>query len=435
MTHRRLSLFVILIAATLPPVAIAQNGAPHPHRSRTREAYKFDNSYLSMTILPGWRVADSGDQRLSLIRGNYLLYVNPIFTHASSIAGSRFVEIASGLPSVEAVMRNVDEPAGGFECSQSDRTQVNKSISLVNLFTDASKSGNGCIFPAAAGTLWFGSFCSGTSGESDYSITLAFNSDDVNQLPARGSPELRQIFRDAVTMLKTLNLKPPVEISRISPKSAPPGATVTVYGRNFRIPNFTAEVIFKEYPNTTMSAPDIARDGTSMTFEVPPSLDTISCQAGYIEIGEDCVPVPPDHIDINDCPPNYGNTNFCGIPMPPGDYQISVTLESSGVSSKAVPFTVAPPLPRPVSILLMYPTQFVSAGDTVTVRGSGFTSTANTVKIGSASVENISSADGKTITFQAPALSEQDSRLGIRRFTAHIVNAHGESNSIFFSYR
>jgi hypothetical protein len=172
-----------------------------------------------------------------------------------------------------------------------------------------------------------------------------------------------------------------------------------------------------------------------MTFEVPPSLDTISCQAGYIEIGEDCVPVPPDHIDINDCPPNYGNTNFCGIPMPPGDYQISVTLESSGVSSKAVPFTVAPPLPRPVSILLMYPTQFVSAGDTVTVRGSGFTSTANTVKIGSASVENISSADGKTITFQAPALSEQDSRLGIRRFTAHIVNAHGESNSIFFSYR
>ncbi len=105
-----------------------------------------------MTILPGWRVADSGDQRLSLIRGDYLLYVNPIFTHASGIAGGRFVEIVRGLPSIDAVLHNVDQPASGDECSQSDRTNVNQSIYLINLYTDASKSGNGCNFPASRRT-------------------------------------------------------------------------------------------------------------------------------------------------------------------------------------------------------------------------------------------------------------------------------------------
>ncbi len=185
-----------------------------------------------------------------------------------------------------------------------------------------------------------------------------------------------------------------------------------------------------------MSPPTIARDGTSLTFEIPPSLDIISCQAGYIEIGEDCVPIPPNHIDVNDCPARtYGRTNFCGIRTPAGTYQISVTLEGEGVSSNAVPLTVTSTPPRPVSIQLMYPTQIVSAGDTVTVRGSGFTSTANTVRIGSALVEGVPSTDGNTITFQAPALSEDNFRRGIRLFKASILNANGESNSIFFGYR
>jgi len=47
----------------------------------------------------------------------------------------------------------------------------------------------------------------------------------------------------------------------------------------------------------------------------------------------------------------------------------------------------------------------VSAGNTITVRGSGFTSTGNTVKIGSAVVNDFSSADRKTFTLQAPAPS------------------------------
>ena len=436
--NRRGLVFVIIVfmASVLGQEALCQRNAGQPERKDETAVRKFDNSYLSMTIRPGWRVADSGDQRLSLIRGDYLLYVNPIFTHASGIEGGRFGEIMNGMPSVDAVMRNVDQPAGGPECSQSDRTVVNESISLTNLYTDSSKSDNECNFPDGKRTVWFGSFFSGTGSGSDYSVTLAYNSDDVNRLPARRSPQLRQIFSDAVAMLKTLNLKPPVEISRISPNAAPPGATVTIYGRGFRIPNFTTAVVFNDHPNTSMSRPAIAQDEASLTFEVPPSLDTMSCRSGSIEVGEACVPTPPDHIDVNDCPAaSYGRTNFCGIPTPAGTYQISVTLEGEGISSNSVPFTVTPPAPRPVSILLMYPTQIVSAGDTITVRGSGFTSTGNTVKIGSALVERISSADGKTLTFPAPALSEDNFRHGIRRFKASILNANGESNAIFFAYR
>ena len=426
---------ILLIALVFAPGAYCQGSSAHPRGDRSKGAHKFDNSYLSMTILPGWRVANSGNQRLSLIRDGYLLYVNPIFTHASGIVGGRFVEVMSGMPSIDAVMSNVDEPAGGFECSQSDQTIVDQSITLVNLYTDRSKSGNGCTFPAGRRSVWFGSFCSGTGSESEYTITLSYNSSDVNELPTRGSPQLRQVFRETVAMLKTLTLKPPIEISRISPEATVPGGTVTVYGRGFRVANFTTAVVFSGHPNTSMSPPDINRDGTSLTFEVPPSLDTMSCQPGYIEIAEDCVSTPPNHVNVNDCPPgSYGKTNFCGIPLPPGKYQIYATFEATGVSSNSVALTVTAPQPRPVFILLIYPANLVSAGDTVTVRGSGFTSTGNTIKIGSAWLRDLPSTDGQTITLQAPALSGYEFPHGVR-LKASVLNANGESNAIFLTYR
>jgi hypothetical protein len=185
-----------------------------------------------------------------------------------------------------------------------------------------------------------------------------------------------------------------------------------------------------------MPAPVIAADGKSLTFQVPSSINTISCQSGYIDVGEFCVPTPANHINVNDCPQKSdGPTNFCGIPIPPATYQISVTAEGSGVSSNPVPFTVAAPKPSPVSISLIYPNYLVSTGYTITVRGSGFTSTGNAVKIGSAVVNDISSPDGKTITFQAPAPSGDSFIRGIRIYKASVSNANGESNSIDFDYR
>ncbi len=57
------------------------------------------------------------------------------------------------------------------------------------------------------------------------------------------------------------------------------------------------------------------------------------------------------------------------------------------------------------------------------------------MKIGSAVVNDISSADGRTITFQAPAFSGDSFIRGIRIYKASVSNANGESNWITFDYR
>ena len=71
----------------------------------------------------------------------------------------------------------------------------------------------------------------------------------------------------------------------------------------------------------------------------------------------------------------------------------------------------------------------------ITARGSGFALTGNTVEIGSAVVSNLSSADGKTITFQAPAPAGESFIPGVRIYWASVSNANGKSNSISFDYR
>jgi hypothetical protein len=120
----------------------------------------------------------------------------------------------------------------------------------------------------------------------------------------------------------------------------------------------------------------IAADGKSLIFTVPTSVNTISCQVG--------------RIDAN---------------------------------------------PNAVSISLRYPNYLVSAGDTITVRGQGFTSSGNAMQIGSAKTTNLSSPDGKIITFQAPAPAGSSFIQGIRIYNASVSNANGQSNSISFEYR
>jgi len=167
----------------------------------------FSNQFLTMAILPAW-AARPVNQTLDIIHGKYILSINPMFTHASGVTGGRFPEIVAGMPSVNAVMRNVDQPAGGWECSQTDTMIVSSTISGSNYYTDKSKTGNRCLFPLDPQPAWFGSLFSDRSIERDHNITLSYDTADVNNLPKRDSQELRDIFRDVVAMLKTLSLKP-----------------------------------------------------------------------------------------------------------------------------------------------------------------------------------------------------------------------------------
>jgi IPT/TIG domain len=313
-----------------------------------------------MTILPGWTVGPSLDQKLNLVRGKYLLTINPIFTHASGIQGGRFIEIAVGMPSLDAATRNAD-PGSGAECAQwpFGVLKITESISLANLYTDSSKAGDVCVFPSSGKPVWFGSFFSAGATGSDYTITLSYDTTDVNSLPKKGSPELKRVFTEVAVMLRTLELKPPIVISKVSPTSAPPGATVTVYGRGFTLFNSDATVSFGGVTDDLNAI--IAGDGTSLTFQVPTSIGSASCQEGRVSIGGDCLPVPPNHVDVNDCPrDSSGRSNLCGIPIPPGIYQIFIT--AGGVNEGPAMFTVTPPKPTSVSITLMYPVYLSFSG-------------------------------------------------------------------------
>jgi len=391
-----------------------------------------DNPYLAITILPGWTMEPSVAPTLHLIKGKYLLTINPVFTHASGVEGGRFSEIVEGMPSLDAVTANVDQPAGGAECTlePSDALKVTDAISLGNLYTDSSKTGNGCVFPASGPPAWFGSFSRGDGPESEYTITLSYNAADVNSLPKKGSPELKQVFGEVVATLKTLRFKPPIVVSKVSPESALPGATVTIYGSGFNLSKANVSFTFVSDDLNAV----LAEDGSSLRFEVPTSIQTVSCQEGRILIGGFCLPIPPGHVDVNDCPrKSDDSSNLCEIPIPPATYQL--LINAGGVTAPPIPFTVTAPQPRPVSILLMYPAAFVSAGNLVTVRGGGFARTGNSVRIGDAVVKDMPSADGKTITFRAPEPSGKSLIDGMQVFKAFVVNANGESNSMSFAYQ
>lgn len=401
---------------------------------------EFENQFLRIRILPQWTMAATEDQTLNLVRGKYLLSIDPIFTHASGIIGGRVAEYAGEKQSIKAVTANVAQPAGGFECAQmpSDAIVVSENLSLWNLYTDNSKVGNGCVFPSNGRPVWFGSVFSGPGSESDYSITLTYSSNEIDGFPSKDSVELRRVFGEVKEMLNTLQLKPPIVISGIDPESSSPGATVTIHGRGFHLFNQSVDVRFKEFPNNPMPPPVIASDGNSLTFEVPTSISTISCPPGRIDVNEWCVPTPPNHIDVNDCPPKpNGSMNFCGIPMPAGTYQLWVT--TGGIGTDFVSLTITSRADTKVSITLLYPNSLVSVGEVVTIRGRGFTATDNTVMIGSAVVPGLPSPDGKTISFRAPDPEGTSFIRGIRIFNAifnaTITNANGKSNSISFGYR
>jgi hypothetical protein len=360
--------FCLVLATTALCAQSVTRTTTSPQKAHVDDHPELENDYLKIRILPGWKIATAADPILNLAKDRYVLSVNPIFTHASGVIGGRFSEITSGKQSIDAVMANVDQPAGGFECAQwpTEELIVTRSIVLRYLYTDRSKTGNGCAFPSRPHPVWFGSYFSGEGSETDYYITLTYSTDDVNVLPRKWPLELTGVFTEVAEMLRTLELKPPVTISRIDPQSAPPGSTVTIYRNGFNLLNQAPEVRFSEFPNNPMAAPVVAADGKSLTFEVPTSTNMISCPAGRIDVNEWCVPIPANHVDVSDCPPRPdGSDNFRGVPMTAATYHISVTL-GGGINSNPVPFTVSTPTPNPVSISLLHPNYLVSQGDTVT---------------------------------------------------------------------
>lgn len=398
---------------------------------------RFENQYVRITVLPGWTVDASSPPVVTIIHGKYVLTINPIFTHASGVVGGRFDEITGQIPSVKAVIVG-SESGMGTDCAKSEKTEVTRTIVLISLYTDDTPSNvnGGCEFPSDRKPAWFGSFFVGERSESEYTLTLAYDASDPNALPKKETPEFQKVFSDVQMMLKSLEMKPPIVISSIEPRSGPPGSTVTLHGSGFDLRNYNLQPGFAAYPFASMTPFKVAADGASMTFDIPTSRSTATCaQPGLVNIDEQCVPAPANY--VADCPRlNDGKANFCGLPFSPGVYQIQVS--GIEVRSNNVSFTVTPPAPTPIYISVLYPNTQISPGDTITVHGRGFALTGNAVKIGDSVVRNVPSPDGETLTFQAPALSAaalvSSGAYLEASVQVSIENGKGKSNSIAFDY-
>ena len=397
---------------------------------------QYQSTYLSLQILPGWTVTppDSATPdccTLNLTHGRYILAIDPLFAHAGPVTGGRFSEVMNGQPSVQAVMRDVDLPAGGFECSlfPLPTSRVNSAITLRHLYTDPAKAKAnqyGCHFPAVGSPVWFGSYFGGQGPETDYAITLIYNSTNINELPRKNSPELALILNQVIRMLRTLHLKPPVVITKVVPASAPPGAIVTIYGTGFTLLNNQARAVFKELPNSALLPTHVAADGHTLTFVVPGSVTSIGCPLGKVEANEWCVPKPPGDIDPYSCPPGP-NSPPCSIPITPAPYHLAAV--EGAIWSNLVLFTVAPPSPAPIELDLLY-TAYLRPGQVITLRGNGFTATGNTVHIGTAAIPDLNST-GDSIQFTVPPGISTESQ----SVSVFVSNAMGASNALVVASR
>ena len=382
----------------------------------------FENRFLKMTILPNWNIRESEDRDLILTRGKFQLTIIPLLLHTSGADGVRFGEYALSVRSILAVMRNVEEPAGGDECAQwpSEALTVTEDISLRALYTDDSKVNAGCNFPSSRGPVWFGSVFGGSGPECDYAITLGYDSDDVNALPKKGSPELNRVFGQASEMLKTLQLKPPIVVTGVDPPSAPPGATVTIHGSGFNLSAGDIEIVLSQPPDPTLDRPAwfgvdvldpvVAPDGKALKFDVPISIDRATK-------------------DVPGCP-----TQFCGVPTPPGTYELSIGIPP--ISDHSASFTVVAPESGPVSLSIVSPDVGVEAGQTIFLRGKGFTPTGNVVIVGSAPLSNVPSPDEETLEFRAPQPVGPSLSRSSRVYRICVINGRGQnSNFINLSYK
>lgn len=287
------ALCLLLSAA---PVAIAQSSGA--------SGTVFENGHLKLTVRPGWTIDSSAPPVVKLTHGKYVLIINPIVLHA--MAFPSVSQITSELPSVQAV-QEADPSASGTDCAQPHRPGMMNKLELMDLYTnDTRENACCCKFPSSGKSVWFASYY---LGESDgptgafSSIAAGFDSSDVNALPQKNDPQLREMLAEIDIMVKSLVVMAPLAISSVEPASVVPGATVALRGRGFNLPNdFDIGVKFEKFPDLCMPTPNVAADGKSLIFQVPACLVTGDCQ-----------------------PMNGPQSSACDTPFPPGRYEISVT--------------------------------------------------------------------------------------------------------------
>jgi len=166
-----------------------------------------DGSPAQKTEIPG---------AVLITKGKYFILIKPNAMRVSGIEGGRFSEIALGNPSVDAVFR---EGETGF-CGDSETHSVDSDKRQIDYFVSPKKLQSWCTSPANGSTVWYFSNISDTKGgyfneykrtpksPTNFVIIMAYDSNDVNALPVKGSSTLTLALSEMTTIVKNLQFNP-----------------------------------------------------------------------------------------------------------------------------------------------------------------------------------------------------------------------------------
>lgn len=229
-------LLVVLIAIDLEDRHRPADN-PSPNHATSSTAYETD--YLTVTLPADWTASEAttsvsvgtctedksdctettrtevNPAAVNIRKGKYLLSINVRASQASGVEGGRFAEIAMGQPSADAVV--TEQPSS--PCSDPKRSPVSFDLQRNDLYVDSAAHPDYCAAPTT-GSVWYFSFLStGHNGYFNYYpalegqsqgafvVTMAYDSRNVNELPAKDSPELAEALTEMTNIAKTLVIK------------------------------------------------------------------------------------------------------------------------------------------------------------------------------------------------------------------------------------
>lgn len=177
---------------------------------------QFANDYISVNLLNGRDVQKAARGAISIIKNNYILYINPNASQASGVPGGRFAEITQGAPGADLVMKFYPaDPCGEEEQETSDiNTMTIRDLYINNSTIDTDT----CNTLDSDKTVWYFSYASNNGYFGDYDkitqrragskkqfvITMTYNADTINNLPEKGSAELVQNLNEMKTMIDSI---------------------------------------------------------------------------------------------------------------------------------------------------------------------------------------------------------------------------------------
>lgn len=179
----------------------------------------FSNEYLSITIPEGWTYSTTARGAINIIKDGYILYINPRAQQASGVEGGRFAEISMGAPSSDIV--NLEPPSDPCGTSSTVAMQ-GTTYQRHDFYISNETKQEYCAAPSNGAQVWYFSYVTAadatygyfnywrtprSDGSVGYVITMAYNSRDLNALPARDDQMLSSMLSQMSAMIKSLVIK------------------------------------------------------------------------------------------------------------------------------------------------------------------------------------------------------------------------------------